>query len=284
MKTYFEATGDHHPDGRDVLISAVGASVSAIFPGIPEKFRDEFDEGRLLYILGVWPFFELAAFKEIFESCGTVNKCPCVIDLKSCHIFRWVVMSTADEAKIVLEKINGKFVAGRTLQVCKPLPPGDSFLFKEEFPLEKLLTVDLRSAEVRERDHRSTTPGAEKQPSPAVFQLPTIGREDTGSKIPALADGDSVPLSTSWANIASIARGGSRSIDLKLQNRPGSNAPRLHPVGRIPAVTRTNLSEPMVEQMRVIFLFNLPNDTTIAEISDAIKEGPLVCRISTLES
>lgn len=57
-----------------------------------------------------------------------------------------------------------------------------------------------------------------------------------------------------------------------------TNLPGLLPtVGRTPVVTKnTPAGEPMIQQMRLIFLIDLPSNMTLQKISDGIKEGPLV--------
>jgi hypothetical protein len=87
-----------------------------------------------------------------------------------------------------------------------------------------------------------------------------------------------VPISTSWANIASAANPSTSIVELH-PTRPVSS--RLQPVGRIPSVVRSERhnvvsAESQSEQMRVVFLLNLPNNLTLQDVSNGVQEGPLV--------
>jgi len=86
-----------------------------------------------------------------------------------------------------------------------------------------------------------------------------------------------IPLATSWANIASAANPTTSIVEL---HSPRSASGRLRSVGRIPRVVRTERyadnQESQSEQMRVVFLLNLPNNLTLQDISNGVQEGPLV--------
>jgi hypothetical protein len=86
-----------------------------------------------------------------------------------------------------------------------------------------------------------------------------------------------VPVATSWANIASAANPSTSVVELHPVTRSASG--RLLSIGRIPTVVRTEraiVHESQSEQMRVVFLLNLPHNLTMKDISDGVKEGPLV--------
>ncbi|KAG4436041.1 hypothetical protein IFR05_008473 [Cadophora sp. M221] len=80
---------------------------------------------------------------------------------------------------------------------------------------------------------------------------------------------------SSWANIASSSDPDTRIIELRPEHKSSNVGPRLIPVGRIPKVVSTR-EEPLTEQMRLVFLLNLPNTIGLQEITQAIQEGPLV--------
>ena len=87
-----------------------------------------------------------------------------------------------------------------------------------------------------------------------------------------------VPLATSWANIASAANPSTNIVELRPSRRSASG--RLRSVGRIPNVVRTERysdnGESQADQMRVVFLLNLPNNLTLQDVSNGVQEGPVV--------
>jgi hypothetical protein len=114
---------------------------------------------------------------------------------------------------------------------------------------------------------RTTTPSAAATPAtPAAPATEAPATSSTDSSIPA---------TTSWASIASAANPSTSVVDLHPENRPSSAGHRLQPIGRIPTVVRTEI-ESQAEKMRVVFLLNLPNNVTLQDISNGVKEGPLV--------
>jgi hypothetical protein len=88
-------------------------------------------------------------------------------------------------------------------------------------------------------------------------------------EIPAAA-----PPKISWANVAGTSKPEERIIDL--HPKPA----RLKPIGPTPSISYVRnvdaYAEPLEDQKRVVLLLNLPNNLTIRDISDAVKEGPLV--------
>lgn len=305
LTSYLEATGDGSPDGRHVWLTEAGMNVAKVVPGIPPAFEKEILESRALYVVGVPQSWQLLAFKQLFKACGTVDKCPCIIDLEAEQTFRWVIMSTEDEANTVMQRIDGMLLQGNTIRVCKALPPGDSFILSDEYPLERFLQWGWDSG--RDPAEAGTVHGHPAPPATQQQLAPTSSQPASSQpassqpasshpassqpaapevKISAPATVQPAPdgfvtQAASWANIARAARGGSLTVDLHPESRPLNSAPRLHPVGRIPSISSTGNIEPMAEQMRVVFILNLPQNMTLADISDAIKEGSVV---STLAS
>jgi len=87
----------------------------------------------------------------------------------------------------------------------------------------------------------------------------------------APAEPEFITQAASWANIAGSVGEEVKTIDIRSEKA----VPRLNPVGRIPSVTGVGrrASESMVDQMRLVFLLNIPHNITIADVSNAIKEG-----------
>ena len=286
-------------------LSTLGNKSSDVLPGIPMPYLQDVLDGRALYALGVPVDWQVAEFKEIFKHCGQVVKCPCVIDLKSEQVFRWVIMASSEEATAVLSDINGMLLAGRIVYFCRALPPGAAFAFSEEYPLYEFMKWDLKPPLL-------TTPGGGQhgpilpvmpQPVTVVVQPPTPttvhahpARPDTQEEQPPavlqptslprqmlrftgsdLTD-DFVPQAVTWANIVR-AREGVRAADgtfSKTEIKLPGSGPRLSTVGRIPSFTRSRPFEPLAQQMRVVLLLKIPSHVTLTNISDAVKEGSLV--------
>lgn len=307
MISYQEATGDTHPDGPDVWISRAGLDSFNVLPGMPKLYQEDVLEGRALYALGVPHNWQVQAFKGLFKNCGEALKCPCVIDVRSEQVFRWVIMSTPEEAAAALRDLNGLQLEGHIVRFCRALPPGATFFFSEEYPLKEFLkwnlsppclttqggihndpiipglpkqhvAVVIRPPTPAPTHAHPERPNDHKQPPPAVLQPTNLVKKDTRMTVASLND-DFVPQAVSWANIVS-ARACPRTVDLKTQSKPAGSTPRLQTVGRIPAVTRTQAAEPLTEQMRVVFLLDIPKHITLTNISNAIKEGSLVSKIS----
>ncbi len=129
-------------------------------------------------------------------------------------------------------------------------------------------------------------------PTPAVEEYPTdespssddadmlvVGKRSVNASqqpVAAAASSSFIPAVDTWARIATAAVPKNSVIDIKPSLRSMSG-PRLNPVGRIPSLSGMKVgNEPMVEQMRLVFLLNLPTSVTLQEISDAIIEGPLM--------
>ncbi|CZT04366.1 hypothetical protein WAI453_011437 [Rhynchosporium graminicola] len=81
---------------------------------------------------------------------------------------------------------------------------------------------------------------------------------------------------SSWANIASSSDPLTRVIELHPTHKRTNLASRLNRVGRIPSIVVPAFEEPLADQMRLIFLLNLPNTIDLAAITSAVNEGPLV--------
>lgn len=82
-----------------------------------------------------------------------------------------------------------------------------------------------------------------------------------------------VPIAASWARIAGAANPSTGTVNIQPRTFSGH---RLHPVGRIPTPVYSEPPEPQTEQMRIVFLLQLPTKIGLQEVSDGVKEGPLV--------
>lgn len=80
-----------------------------------------------------------------------------------------------------------------------------------------------------------------------------------------------------WAAIVSSASPSHRNVDLHPET-PRSGR-RLNSVGRIPSVPaiKHKIHEPLSQQARVVLILNIPNTMSLSDISNAVREGPVVC-------
>lgn len=81
-------------------------------------------------------------------------------------------------------------------------------------------------------------------------------------------------LSSSWANIA--GRDPPDATLIELQPRKRRSLRLTHRIPSIGSIRSVDVNaEPLAEQKRVILLLNLPNNITLKDISDAVREGSL---------
>ncbi|RAL60427.1 hypothetical protein DID88_000202 [Monilinia fructigena] len=82
---------------------------------------------------------------------------------------------------------------------------------------------------------------------------------------------------STWAAIVSSASPNHRNVDLHPET-PRSGR-RLNSVGRIPSVPaiKPEIREPLSHQARVVLILNIPNTMSLSDISNAVREGPVVC-------
>jgi hypothetical protein len=104
--------------------------------------------------------------------CGTVESCPCIIDLDTQETFRWVIMTAANEASIVAETRNGMALPynGKdwTVYICKAIPPGHNFILGGSWPLTRFFVGDVPLIATTVHGH----PPAPSQPSQAANLAP----------------------------------------------------------------------------------------------------------------
>ncbi|KAL2063630.1 hypothetical protein VTL71DRAFT_5435 [Oculimacula yallundae] len=82
-------------------------------------------------------------------------------------------------------------------------------------------------------------------------------------------------IPSSWANIASSSDPKTRVIDLHPEHKSNNVGPRINTQGQTPTVVDSR-AEPLADQMRLIFILNLPHNIGLHEITQAVTEGPLV--------
>ncbi|RDW82724.1 hypothetical protein BP6252_03836 [Coleophoma cylindrospora] len=155
---------------------------------------------------------------------------------------------------------------------------------------EEVRTVTETSCEGPEQ--QSVTPGAHKRnvSSKVLPEIsPYLRDEPVFSSFQQPAIAATTPPPT-WANVlGQPSSPGHSRIDIgpvRHRAKPSSTPRRLLSVGRIPEVDNIRsvressgeVEELQDEQMRVVFLLNLPQSITVTDISDAIREGP-ICSI-----
>ncbi|CZR55511.1 uncharacterized protein PAC_05399 [Phialocephala subalpina] len=261
-----------------------------------------------------WKAGPTGPLKTIFGLWGQVDKFPILISLSAEKTFRWVIMASEADALMAMDQLHGRTLEGGCLAVSKSLPPGRTLTLVNQQPLAEQPEMEMEySEEEFEFDntlerrlyhgHPSPIPDTSDEKTPMLTDFkfpPTIRVQDTdAASVATTDDGTDIqspeipaptqsPLTSptkdkkdtfttqasSWANIAgkalSATGSGSNVIDLKPQHK--SAGPRLKPVRRIPSVVK--ISER--DAQRLVFLLNLPQNITAADITNAVKEGPLV--------
>jgi RNA recognition motif-containing protein len=110
--------------------------------------------------------------------------------------------------------------------------------------------------------------------TPLVPATPVIDQSNTVVAPIAPAP---VAATTSWANIAAPSANESSNLVFNLhpEHKPNNAAPRIQaPVN--PNVIAHQQGETLEEQMRTVIIFNLPQTTTLQDVSSAIAEGPIL--------
>lgn len=136
------------------------------------------------------PSFSTQGFMNLFNKCGKIDKCPCVIDLNSEETFRWVIMETAKEADIVLATRNGMLLPYKgktwTVKICKAWPAGNVFVLSETWPLERFFEGDLPVTAATFHSH----PPANNSPSSSFDSFAAPKASVTRADIKSESNGD----------------------------------------------------------------------------------------------
>ncbi|KAF4637463.1 hypothetical protein G7Y89_g621 [Cudoniella acicularis] len=285
------------PGYEDGWLSWAGLDPNKVIPAIPPIYREEEGEQRALYITGFPAVTSPIEMKHFFTRYGTVDKSICVVDMISRFSFRWVVMKTTEGAGRVLKNVHCLVVEdedddGNTrtyvLRVCQAVGPDSHLTMAAELQVDQTDISLMSPDDIATHSHpsppcKSPSPTSEKE-----VTLCTELEEDNPSEVqdePATSPGIPTVVTSppsdgfttqaaSWANIAGTASPNSRIIDLHPAGK-ASAGPRLKPVGRIPSISKLGSGEAMVDQMRVVFLLDLPQNLGLQDISDAVTEGPL---------
>ncbi|KAI9047587.1 hypothetical protein LZ554_008300 [Drepanopeziza brunnea f. sp. 'monogermtubi'] len=120
---------------------------------------------------------------------------------------------------------------------------------------------------------RPSTQNASTQTTPTLT-TPTLTTPTLTTPTQTVVDLTLPAKPSSWANIASSSDPKTTIINLHPQRKTSQPMRRLTPTGRIPQVVDTS-EEPLCDQMRLIFLLNLPQHLTLVDVSKAVCEGPL---------
>ncbi|TAQ87483.1 hypothetical protein B7494_g4181 [Chlorociboria aeruginascens] len=316
LTSFSELMGDTSRAAQDIWLSDTGMSLSRIIAAIPPPYATEVYEGRALYVVGVPHSWKRSQFVRLFFDYAKIEKAPTVIDTTSEDTFRWLIVRSKEEAERIMDTFADFELNGVALKVCRALLPGRHLLLGNRITLDHLCSLPKNQEEASTVHGHPSPPQIRLQApeQPEVSQQPQAPEElettEQPQLSPAAGGGCSPPLpplapfpedepepvvpkvvkppspifitqAASWANIASAATPDSRTIDLHPENRITSSGPRLHPIGRIPSVSSSRVTvqqEPMVEQIRVVFILNIPETLNLVDVSNAIKEGP-ICSI-----
>ncbi|CAL3972343.1 unnamed protein product [Diplocarpon coronariae] len=288
-------------EGDDTWVTNAPLDIRYHVPGIPLEYAAEERAGVALYVNG-FPFgVTSSVFRDLFMPFGKVTKSPTVISLTTRQTFRWIIMRHTDDAEDALNALHGSVhECGSHLLITKAWKSGQMVLLAGQ----KATGGDTRqgrAVEVYPTTHRHPSPPAPASVKPLLPPIPRVvvprllPREapaaETDKKrssssgafkestvvpvTPAIVEPPEPAKLSSWANIASASDPQTTIIELRPQHKSSHAAPRLNPVGRIPSIVHSR-EEPLGEQMRLVFLLNLPQSITLVDVSNAIQEGPLV--------
>lgn len=120
---------------KEDYICAEGLCWASQIPCIPARYTSYALEQRALYIRGVPFIWSTVMCASLFSMFGRVTGCPCVTDSISGDRFRWLVMSTADEARAIVERARDMAIdlGGLTIEVSHY--PGDQVRRRDYCPI-----------------------------------------------------------------------------------------------------------------------------------------------------
>jgi hypothetical protein len=282
---------------EDAWLSWANLSPDTVIPRIPRDYMRQHEEDRIIYVAGFTFACDCKHFlrwaRELAK--GDIERTITIVDLESECTFRWLVMTTAQEAAKVLKAIHG-------LKVTMYKPRGDGTEDELTFMLracqsasDTIVHYPPTTASLRENSvpDSPAVPTVHGHPSPHGHSVrgpvwtgnssnsssSVSIQENTAQSIAAHASDVSQTVEkttatpASWANIAISANPDSEIINLHPPRH--SIGPRVKPAGRIPNAPGSVSDEPLIEQARLVFLLNMPLQTTLQNVSDAVLEGPL---------
>jgi hypothetical protein len=138
--------------------------------------------------------------------------------------------------------------------------------------------LNLELSHTRFSSHRVSPSLPAQSPFPEQEPFQSTSSSSLVSPITPAAESPKFQTqSNTWATIVSNASPNHKDVDLHPHTHLSRNSShrRFTTTGRIPSISIP--TEPLSEQMRVILLLDLPATITLTDISNAVREGPLVC-------
>jgi len=284
---------------EDAWLSWANLNPDSVIPRIPQDYTCQHEEARIIYVAGFTFACDCKHFlrwaRELGK--GEIERTVTIVDLESECTFRWLIMATALDAAKVLSAIHGMKVT-----MYKPREDGTedelTFTLRACYSASNTIvycpstTASLRENSVPDSPAVPTIHG---HPSPRGHSIHrpvwTGNSSSSGSSVsiqkntaqssavqnPAVSHAAEKPTTTptsSWANIAISANPDSEIINLHPPRQTAG--PWVKPARRIPNAPSPVSDEPLIEQARLVFLLDMPQNITLQEVSDAVLEGPLL--------
>lgn len=151
-----------HHEHQGCFITHANMKLTEWIPAIPPQFAEAVKQHRVVYIIGVPHKWETSAFRKLFEVHGTVESCPCIIDVVAQNTFRWVIMSTAREARVVMHFYHEYTSDDLTFWTLEALPPGPNFdlltQHRGRIGAERIYAQEVATKELAWQKHSGITP------------------------------------------------------------------------------------------------------------------------------
>ncbi|RDL32967.1 uncharacterized protein BP5553_08406 [Venustampulla echinocandica] len=267
-----------------------------VIPALPAEYYLEQQEGRALYVKGFPPRTTPGEVRAFFLTYGKVDKCVTVVDMVSGFSFRWVIMANAQDINRIIRSVQGLIVEPKdgdgniptfTLGICQAMGGTRHFVLDPRTNVDRAINGDplleFPDTQTVRRYSSPTLPkyqqpleaeeeaASQPEPSVAVQEVPVTRTPDI---VITKAPKKFVTMAETWARIAGTAPPVSKVINLHPEDRA-----RLRQESRstpdYAIHRRLEETEPMIDQMRVVFLVDLPNNLNLQDVSDAVKEGSL---------
>ncbi|CAD6442326.1 c5bd23e4-9ba9-4f65-bbce-c118357da4df [Sclerotinia trifoliorum] len=257
---YSVATGIYSPEGKDVYITHANIRPSTHVPGIPSPYSQEQLERRALYISGIPPEWQTPAFRRIFQIYGTVEKCPIIFDLASQSTFRFVVMQTREECLRARDSVHG-FVLERHMIFTAEALPSSSLLSLYSLGLDTL-GLSTSDAQIDNREDRKDEDEGEIELGDLDINQQNVGIN--GPYIYGSGILDQTPITHRHPSPPQI-----KLPTVSVQGAETENESQ--------PPTRKHRPTPLNLTARVVLILNIPHTLTLSDISNAVREGPVVC-------
>lgn len=281
----------------EAWFSWCGLPGDRVIPAIPVKYHRYQQEGRVLYVKGFPSRKTPKEVRDFFSIYGRVDKCVTIVDMVSGFSFRWVIMLDANHIRRIQWSVHGLMVDDKdddgndrtfVLRVC--LAEGcQHFVMSPRTNVDRAMNGDPALEYSVDRVDSSKSPPVRpkyppresKEEVPPRREASIAAQEKSGAKTPDIivtkAPEEFVTRAETWARIARGANPASSAVNLHPQvatiarARPRAES-RTKPGFRI---YRRLETEQMIEQMRVVFLLDLPKNLKLQDVSDAVREGAL---------